>query len=278
MVSPAWAAPSLTVDLLRSGGVPVLDSDSNWQWVVSVTPDGNLFADNPPNGVGGSVATELGFTASGGSDLVSVAKNATNFPNDDPGAAIAGFPAGPGAMMSGNNAVAFLGSTYFPVVGLVTDPQPAQELVIIKTVGPFGNLVGGLTDTTLAWSGAYTGMGRIAQKGTNFDTFAGSVTKTVLGGDANMDGDTNFDDFSILQNNYVPPGSYIWSQGDFNRDHEVDFDDFSILQNDYVTAAIPAPGGGSGGLAANGVPEPASVALVFLAACVVSVFRGRNRK
>lgn len=273
LASPVFAAPSLTVDLLRDGGgKPVLDASSNWQWVVSVTPDGALFVDNPPNGVGGSVATELGFTASGGSNLVSITKNGTNFPNDNPGTAIAGFPTGNGVQMSGNNAIANLGSDYFI-------DATAKQTVIITTVGPSGNLVGGNTDTTLSWLGAYGGNARIAQGGQNFDTFVGSITKTVLGGDANFDGDTNFTDYQILTVHYPdPPGTSKWTDGDFNRDGDVNFTDYQILTVDYPTAPIAAPGGGSGGLAAVGVPEPATVALTILAACMASVACGRNRK
>jgi len=54
----------------------------------------------------------------------------------------------------------------------------------------------------------------------------------TLAGDANLDGRVNFNDFSILQNNYDQSGR-DWSQGDYNHDGLVNFNDFSILQNNY---------------------------------------------
>jgi len=54
----------------------------------------------------------------------------------------------------------------------------------------------------------------------------------TLTGDANLDGMVNFNDFSILQNNYETTGD-DWSQGDFNHDGRVNFNDFSLLQNNY---------------------------------------------
>lgn len=57
----------------------------------------------------------------------------------------------------------------------------------------------------------------------------------TLAGDANLDGMVNFNDFSILQNNYDQSGC-DWAQGDFNHDGVVNFNDFSILQNNYDTS------------------------------------------
>jgi len=62
----------------------------------------------------------------------------------------------------------------------------------------------------------------------------------TLVGDANLDGRVNFNDFSLLQNNYDQSGR-DWSQGDYNHDGLVNFNDFSLLQNNYdqnIAAAI----------------------------------------
>jgi hypothetical protein len=146
----AHAAPIFSV---TPGGL----SGGNRQWNVTISPDASLFGGSPP---GGSIAVEMAFSISPGS-LLSIVKNATNFPSDIPGTAIAGYPTGPGVQMSGNKAVAFLGSDFF------TTATPKQ-FVTIATAGS------GLT--TLNWLGAYSGKGRIAQAGQNFDLYSGSVS------------------------------------------------------------------------------------------------------
>jgi len=62
----------------------------------------------------------------------------------------------------------------------------------------------------------------------------------TLAGDANLDGRVNFNDYSILQNNYDSSGA-DWSQGDFNHDGIVNFNDYSRLQNNYDQVLKTAP-------------------------------------
>jgi hypothetical protein len=157
----AFAAPILTV---APGGI----SGGNRQWLISITPDATLFTNSgpsgtPPNTVGGSLSAELGFTVSPGS-LISAVKNAANFPVDNPGNSPFPPPINGvqfGVVSSGNNVFAALGSGFFSTA------TPKQFLTI-STVGSGA--------TTLSWSGAYNGKGRIGQGGTSFDTFAGSVS------------------------------------------------------------------------------------------------------
>jgi hypothetical protein len=135
----------------------------NRQWNVAVTPDASLFSGSPPHG---SVGVEMGFSISPGS-LVSVVKNATNFPNDNPGTPLGpGYPPNTkttnfGVQILGNNAVANLGSDLF------TTATP-QQFVTITTLGS--------GPTTISWLGAYSGDGRIAQAGQNFDLYKGVVS------------------------------------------------------------------------------------------------------
>jgi hypothetical protein len=158
------SAPQLTI---TPGGIFA----GNRQWLVSVIPDAALYANSgpsgtPPNTDGGSVATEIGFSVSL-SNLVSVTKNVTNFPNDNPGTPIgAGFPTNTsttnvGVQILGNNAVANLGSAF------LTAAIPYQ-MVTITTHGS--------GPTKLSWFGAFSGKGRIAQGGVNFDLYSGSVS------------------------------------------------------------------------------------------------------
>jgi len=69
---------------------------------------------------------------------------------------------------------------------------------------------------------------------TELTSIAGGNVEVMytLGADANLDGRVNFNDFSLMQNNYDQSGR-DWAQADFNHDGNVNFNDFSILQNDY---------------------------------------------
>jgi hypothetical protein len=63
-----------------------------------------------------------------------------------------------------------------------------------------------------------------------------------LPGDANLDGEVEFDDFFILQANWHENGSF--AEGDFNGDGAIDQGDFQILADNWLVAnsfAIQAP-------------------------------------
>jgi hypothetical protein len=268
LASPVLAAPTLGIDLVRNGtGQPVLDASGNWQWNVTVTPDASLFTGSP---AAGSVAMELGISASvANGNLVSITKNGANFPSDNPGTPIgAGFPINTnttavGVQLLGNNAAVNLGSIAF---GSATP----QQVATIITKGP--STVGSLT-TTLAWSGAYTGMGRIAQGGQNFDTFSGSITKTAKAGDANLNGTVNSTDLLALLNNINQSGR-IWSQGDFNGTGQVNSSDLLILLNNINQSGTP-PGAGAG--SGGSVPEPSAIILAAIAAGGLAAIARRRK-
>lgn len=138
LVAPAVAQPFLTVT--PSG----LNPSGNRLWIADVFPDPDLFANNPPNGFGGSVALEIAFQVVG-SDIVSIVKNATNFEYDNSGNnpfsgtithGIQFTPPGSG------NVFTALGSTYF------TAPGP-HEIFTLETQGS--------ALTTVSWGVAVTG-------------------------------------------------------------------------------------------------------------------------
>ena len=236
---------------------------------MSVVPDENLYTNNgptgtPPNTVGGAIAVEIGMTLTGAS-LVSATVNTTNFDHENFGNSPFAFGENPadGLTISGNQLFAALGSTYFADLDANPNTDASWEIMTIQTAKPkSGNL-----STGIQWLGDYTGMARIAQQGVNYDTFSGTLNKTVLRGDANFNGDTNFLDFgNYFQLNYNQPGFKIWSQGDFDGNGTVNFLDFGEFQLDYNAAPIAPPGAGSGGIAS---PEPTSAVLAMLLACTV---------
>ena len=63
------------------------------------------------------------------------------------------------------------------------------------------------------------------------ETRAMLTTCPNLCGDANLDGNVDFDDFIIVQENFGSEGS--WGTGDFDGDNVVKFPDFLILSENY---------------------------------------------
>ena len=107
------------------------------------------------------------------------------------------------------------------------------------------------------------------------DDGASAVTVLVtLPGDANLDSKVDFNDFLLLQQNFGQTNTRF-DQGNFNYDGATDFNDFLLLQQNFgqsadgeavsftkaQVAALTAFG-----LAAEGVPEPTSLAVLGLGA------------
>jgi hypothetical protein len=154
------------------------------------------------------------------------------------------------------------------------------------------------TTTSLQVLGAYPtapGSGRIAELLTatpdpndsdNFSNFAGTASRTVIAGDANLSGvgtagqaAVNLADLTILASNLNKPGTFTWSQGDFNgttTGNEVNLADLTILATNLNKTnlngsntplhvnGVQDPGAGAA-LGGSAVPEPATVALAALA-------------
>jgi hypothetical protein len=63
----------------------------------------------------------------------------------------------------------------------------------------------------------------------------------VLAGDANRDRTVDFNDLTVLAQNYNTTGGKNWSTGDFNGDGTVDFSDLVILAQRYNTTLAAPP-------------------------------------
>src|SRR5439155_4369023 len=97
------------------------------------------------------------------------------------------------------------------------------------------------------------------------------------GGDANMDGTLNGDDYFRIDSHVAQSGTVFgYANGDFTYNGTIDGDDYFILDSNIATAqagpVFPTSGGVPGGLTA--VPEPASAALLLTAA----LFAPRRRR
>jgi hypothetical protein len=99
------------------------------------------------------------------------------------------------------------------------------------------------------------------------------LVKFTYGGDANLDGKINIDDYGHIDTS-IGIGLKGWYNGDFNYDGIINIDDYGIID---VNVGIQGPafptGAAAGGLTA--VPEPASLAILPMA---VAVLLGRRRR
>jgi len=163
-ICTAWQLPAFGDPTVQVEGVP---NGNNVDWTVSYLPDEALFANNPPNGVGGSLAVEMAFEIDGEIDYATgigldpgfveyLSPGFNPYANDitdgvvehDEVASVLG---------NGDPVDAFfaaVGSTYFTSGG-------AKPAITFSTIGPSG---------TVHWDGL------IAQAAINFDDIMGSTT------------------------------------------------------------------------------------------------------
>ncbi|MEO6436128.1 MAG: hypothetical protein ABIP55_10255, partial [Tepidisphaeraceae bacterium] len=105
-------------------------------------------------------------------------------------------------------------------------------------------------------------------------TVLGSDTLVMFtwGGDANLDGKINIDDYGQIDFNVGSSGSVFgWYNGDFNYDGKINIDDYGIIDFNVTaqTETFPTGGGVGGGLeGVAAIPEPTAAAggLIFVAA------------
>jgi hypothetical protein len=272
---PAFAAPTVQIVPGGTHANGHLNAAGDWVYNVTITPDLALV----PDASGTPLAGELGFTETTAAELLSAVQGA-DFDTANPGKVIFGWetisdtdgtpgigpndePVGVQTNLTTDQVFAALGSANFTTAG-------GKLFTTIVIDGP--RTSGGSLNTALSLSGGYGGNGRVAQitGGTapnyttgNFDTFAGSVSRTAQEGDADLNGTTNFFDLQALLGKYNQAGA--WYEGDFTGDGTVNFFDLQALLGKYnqsytVVTDGAIPGGGAGGA----VPEPTSAVLMLV--------------
>jgi hypothetical protein len=94
------------------------------------------------------------------------------------------------------------------------------------------------------------------------------IIALTWGGDANLDGKINVDDYGRIDANVASSGSVFgYAAGDFNFDGKINVDDYGIIDGNISRQGEPfATGGTSAPLdSASAIPEPASLSLLALA-------------
>jgi hypothetical protein len=153
-----FAAPILTV---KPGPL----SAGNRLWTVDVTPDASLFSNNPPNGVGGSIAVELAFAVDV-AELNSIDVNTVAWDSENPGNNPFTGTVTDGLWLDtiGDRAFGAFGSIYF------TSANPVR----LFTINTSAELDAAVRYGTAASGSASLGA-RIAQGGLNFDGYTGTA-------------------------------------------------------------------------------------------------------
>jgi autotransporter-associated beta strand protein len=113
-------------------------------------------------------------------------------------------------------------------------------------------------------------------------TVTGSDTLVMYtyGGDANLDGKVNVDDYGRIDSN-IGLGTAGWYNGDFNYDGKVNVDDYGVIDSNIGIQGAPFPtatGAGASLSALSAVPEPTALSSAALIATACALRRRRCRR
>jgi len=100
----------------------------------------------------------------------------------------------------------------------------------------------------------------------------------TYGGDANLDGKINVDDYGHIDTS-VPLGLSGWFNGDFNYDGKINVDDYGIIDFNIGIQGAPffTSAGGPTSVGLSAVPEPASILSATLIGLGSLLTRRRKR-
>jgi hypothetical protein len=134
------------------------------------------------------------------------------------------------------------------VTGTSTGPNDKLHSIGIAKVSDLHN---GLSDTDTATFAGQTVLG------------SDTVVMATYGGDANLDGKINIDDYGLIDSHVGQSGTVFgWHNGDFNYDGKINIDDYGIIDGNIGAQGTPIPTAGSALSGVSAVPEPAALGLL----------------
>jgi autotransporter-associated beta strand protein len=286
-----------------SGGALALRNDvsTNFAGSVSVSTSTSLTVGN--NIAGNGQVHSLSFVnIAAGSTLTLQRQNGAHFATD-------------GIIVAGTFQVTPGGGAGAAAINLISIPSGGRldlaDSSMVFHSGDTGSLIGsaytGISGMIQRGrdSGGWSGSGIVTTQSaalhTNFTTIAVATAADIgittaatwaglpvsasdtlvmytYGGDANLDGKINIDDYVRIDNG-MSTGLTGWSNGDFNYDGKVNVDDYTMVidanignQNGFVFPTA----GGIDGLSTVAVPEPAAFSLLALSVAGVLALRRRG--
>jgi hypothetical protein len=161
------------------------------------------------------------------------------------------------------------GGTWDGAGGIVTSDSRAASGLCSIGIASASQVLGIDSTATGTWHG---------QTVTGTD----SLIAFTYGGDANLDGKINIDDYGRIDSNIGRSGSVFgWYNGDFNYDGKINIDDYGIIDSNIGAQGSPL-GGASQSVAATGesldvtaVPEPASMGMLLAGSLLLKRRRRR---
>ena len=137
------------------------------------------------------------------------------------------------------------GAAYTGVAGLIDSGRGENGLWDggggIVTSDTRATAAGDLTTIGVATAAQITGIAPTATTTFAGQTVLGSDTVAMFtwGGDANLDGKINIDDYGRIDGNVSIAGASGWFNGDFNYDGKINIDDYGIIDGNVGSQSAP---------------------------------------